>query len=279
MSNAQEKKNRASPLDDLRPRAFRFVPPKATPLPDWITQSSSLQPQAAPDTASGRLKLPKPDDYWLTEAPPVEIGTDDLAINIALREIAADYGRNAPRSLSDAIRIRPSDILLAPVRGVKAIINLFRGSTHYELIPPPPAPKTAQEFLAWGNYHVDTQQYDRAMDAFTNAIKRIPENPASEKMRREKSEAYLFRGQAYQFSKQVDLALSDYTEAIALAPANPNAFVMRAEANELAGHDADAMQDYQKAVELGDETAAAELERVQRKLKAVDSIRTSLPMK
>lgn len=90
----------------------------------------------------------------------------------------------------------------------------------------------AEDYMDKGIEAADNKQYDKAIAAFTEAIKLDPNN----------ADAYVHRGLAYDEKKEYDKAIADYTEAIRLDPKDDTAYHNR-------GHSYEMKKEYQKAID------------------------------
>jgi tetratricopeptide (TPR) repeat protein len=102
--------------------------------------------------------------------------------------------------------------------------------------------KQAKRAFERGEKALDNDKYDEAIAAFNEAIKLYPNY----------AEAYVYRGDAYNFGKKnYDKAIADYTEAIRLNPKNGDYYDRR-------GNAYSEKKDYERAI--ADQTKAIELE-------------------
>jgi tetratricopeptide (TPR) repeat protein len=88
-----------------------------------------------------------------------------------------------------------------------------------------------------------SKDHDKAIEDFSQAIKLNPKF----------SDAYVQRGQLYQYAGQPDRAMTDFTRAIAVNPKNSYAHIKRAEAHVRKGYTREnvdlAIRDLQYAVQ------------------------------
>lgn len=86
-------------------------------------------------------------------------------------------------------------------------------------------PQTSGEYLAEGNKFYRENQWNKAIEHYTESIK----------MREENATAFLMRGAAYFNMKELDKAVADFTQAIALDPWEYLAYYRRGEGYEKQG--------------------------------------------
>ena len=110
---------------------------------------------------------------------------------------------------------------------------------------PPPGgattPKTAKEYISQGKRFFAAAQYDKAITAFSEAIKLNPQS----------IQAYNNRGIAYCYKNDLDQAISDFSRTIEIDPKFGKAYNNRAVAYVIRGQKDKARQDVEKARSLG----------------------------
>ena len=110
---------------------------------------------------------------------------------------------------------------------------------------PPPGgattPKTAQEYISQGKKYFTAAQYDKAIIAFTEALKLNPKS----------IRAYNNRGIAYCYKHDLDQAISDFSRTIEIDPKFGKAYNNRAVAYVIKGEKDKARLDVEKARSLG----------------------------
>ncbi|MDD2903677.1 MAG: tetratricopeptide repeat protein [Syntrophales bacterium] len=99
----------------------------------------------------------------------------------------------------------------------------------------------AEEFFEQGKKYTSVDTADKAIAAYTKAIKINPKL----------GKAYNNRGVAYMMKKQYDQALADFNKAIKLDPKNGKAYNNRAIVYAYLGENLKANQDINKAKSLG----------------------------
>jgi lipoprotein NlpI len=104
-------------------------------------------------------------------------------------------------------------------------------------------------FLAWrqGNGFYKRDAYDRALVAYSEAIRNSPEN----------AQYYDSRGNVYYDMEESDRAIADYGEAIRFNQGYSSAFDSRGNAYHQKGDDDHALPDYDEAIRLNPEFALA----------------------
>lgn len=100
--------------------------------------------------------------------------------------------------------------------------------------------RLAAAFNSRGNVHLANRNYDRAIDDFSEAIRRDPKYTIG----------FSNRGIAYQRKGQIDRAIEDYDEAIRLNPRFALAFVNRANVHRIKGQIGLAIEDGDRAIAL-----------------------------
>ncbi len=118
-----------------------------------------------------------------------------------------------------------------------------------------------KEWFEKGKKHHLREEYDKAIEAYTNVLALNPNNA-------EAYDTYNNRGTAYAIKREYDRAIEDYTKAIALYPNNANnaqAYYGRGLCYSVKGDMKMAISDFQKACDLG---LAAACEHLQRALQA-----------
>ena len=111
--------------------------------------------------------------------------------------------------------------------------------------------RLAAAFNSRGNVHLANRNYDRAIDDFSEAIRRDPKYTIG----------FSNRGIAYQRKGQIDRAIEDYDEAIRLDPKYANAFNNRGFAYQRKGQIDRAIEDYDEAIRLNPRFALAFVNR------------------
>lgn len=98
-----------------------------------------------------------------------------------------------------------------------------------------------------GNVHAYTGEVDRAIEDYSQAIRRNPKH----------AEAYNNRGNAYGRKGDTERALADHNEAVKLAPKSPPALKNRGTDLQAKGRYDDALKDYDQAIKLAPKFAEA----------------------
>jgi Tfp pilus assembly protein PilF len=103
------------------------------------------------------------------------------------------------------------------------------------------AQKTAEQYIVQGKEFLKNQQYDQAIDSFTQALKRSPQS----------TKALNNRGIAYSVKGDLDLAVADFSQALRINPKFGKAYHNRAVAYWYMGKKDKAEADIKKAAGLG----------------------------
>jgi Flp pilus assembly protein TadD/tRNA A-37 threonylcarbamoyl transferase component Bud32 len=101
-----------------------------------------------------------------------------------------------------------------------------------------PTPDPAKDYIAHGNDYLHNDEYQKAIDAYTEAIKLSPDVTA-----------FINRGVAYSRLEEYDQAISDFTKAIDLDPHNTTAYLNRAASSINSGDYDQAIFDSTKIIE------------------------------
>jgi tetratricopeptide (TPR) repeat protein len=101
-------------------------------------------------------------------------------------------------------------------------------------------PKNASAYFNRGYAHAQKKEYDKAIKDYTRAIRFDPQE----------IDSYINRGAAYEKNKQYDKAITDYTKAIRLDPRDNDAYFNRGVAYEKKEEYGKAIKDYTKAIQL-----------------------------
>lgn len=112
-------------------------------------------------------------------------------------------------------------------------------------------PQTAADFKNAGSYHADQKRYDRAVAAFTRAIRLAPSDP----------DAYVLRGSAHAARGDYAAAAADYNRALALDPKYAWAYHNRGELYRLLRQDDRALADFGRSLEHNPQYALAYYDR------------------
>jgi tetratricopeptide (TPR) repeat protein len=112
-------------------------------------------------------------------------------------------------------------------------------------------PQTAADFKNVGSYHFDQKRYDRAIEAFTRAVRLAPSDP----------DLYVLRGAAYVRKGDFDRAQADYDHAVELDANYSWAYNNRGELYRLRRQEGKALLDFDKAVECNPKYALAYFNR------------------
>jgi Tfp pilus assembly protein PilF len=98
----------------------------------------------------------------------------------------------------------------------------------------------AKDYINRGNAWREEGEQDKAIDAFTEAIRIAPHEAA----------AYFNRGLAWRSKGEYDLAITDYNQALAINPNLPQVYVNRGIAWSKKGEYDQAIADYNQALRL-----------------------------
>ena len=109
----------------------------------------------------------------------------------------------------------------------------------------------AKEWFDKGYQHGLNKEYDKEVEAYTNAIA----------LNLNYGDAYYNRGLAYYNKGQYDMAIEDYTSAIVIDPNAADAIYNRGLAYQQKGNMGRATSDYQKACDLGFKLACEGLQK------------------
>jgi tetratricopeptide (TPR) repeat protein len=108
-------------------------------------------------------------------------------------------------------------------------------------------PQTAADFKSAGAYHLDQKRYDRAVEAFTRAVRLAPSDP----------DAYVLRGSARVGKGDYPAAAADYNQALTLDPNHAGAYFNRAELYRLVGRYDLALADFGRSLRHNPQHALA----------------------
>ena len=100
--------------------------------------------------------------------------------------------------------------------------------------------QTAEDYFNRGMAYYEQDNYDQAIEAFTQAITLDPND----------ADAYFYRGIAYGAKEDNDRAIADFTQAIRLDPNLAFAYYNRGNAYYDKGDNDRAIQDLEKAISI-----------------------------
>ena len=105
-----------------------------------------------------------------------------------------------------------------------------------------PVEKSAEEWFDQGNQNYSLNQYQQAIEDYTNAIDLKPQFAG----------AYDSRGNAYQKLNRWDQAIQDYTKAIEINPQYANAYYQRGNTYEQLNQKEKAIESYRLFIKYAD---------------------------
>ena len=107
-------------------------------------------------------------------------------------------------------------------------------------------PETYGDFYNRADQHFSNKEYEKAIDDFSEAIRRAEDEMYS-------SFCHYWRGLSYFEMKQYDRAIADFDESIRLLEKNGNAFAGRGKSYLELGNHEQAIADLTEAIRIGDD--------------------------
>jgi Tfp pilus assembly protein PilF len=229
------------------------------PPPDTAVETPAPEPRPAEEPAAVRppalrLGLPEALDLIPGEKTtvPIRIARDGASgpVAIAMDELPAGVTASTPTIAADADR---GEVVLsaspsAPeVEGVLRVVGSAEGASAEAEVRYVVHAAPALAHARRGNAHFEEKNYDRAIAAYSEAIRLDPSDPVT----------FNNRGLAYRERGRYHKAIADYNEALRLRPRDAVVSYNRGMAYYHLGDTIGAIADFTRALELRPDYAQA----------------------